>query len=100
MNRLFVYVMTGTLLVAGAGAAKMIAGAQAPGPVFIAGDQPVTEDQVRNKLQSEGWIDVRTTHEGRFIQATASKNGQTQKIIVDSRTGRLRAQAGDDDDDD
>jgi hypothetical protein len=25
------------------------------GPTLIAGDQPVTEDQVRQKLQFDGW---------------------------------------------
>jgi hypothetical protein len=58
-------------------------------PVFIAGDQPVTEDQVRNKLQSEGW--VRTMHVGRYIQATGVQNGQAQKVTVDSDTGRFAA---------
>jgi hypothetical protein len=28
------------------------------GPVFIAGDKPVTEDQVRQKLQSDGWSNI------------------------------------------
>ena len=34
------------------------------------------------------------------IEATASKNGQTNKIAVDSQTGRLRAADDDDGDDD
>lgn len=29
--------------------------APARGPIFIAGDKPVTEDQVRQKLESDGW---------------------------------------------
>jgi hypothetical protein len=85
------------ILVGAAGLVKVIA--QAPAPVFIAGDQPVTEDQVRNKLQSEGWTNVQTMHEGQYIQATGMRDGQAQKVIVDSRTGRLRSQMDDDDDD-
>jgi hypothetical protein len=74
--------------------------AQAPGPVFIAGDQPVTEDQVRSKLRSEGWTNVQTTYEGSDIQATGMKGGQAQKLVVDARNGRLRDRADDGDDDD
>jgi len=82
------------ILVGAAGLATVIA--RAPGAVFIAGDQPVSEDQVRNKLRSDGWTDVRITHEGQLIQATGLRDGQTQKLVVDARNGRLR----DDDDDD
>src|SRR5258707_1554334 len=68
------------------------------GPVFIAGDQPVTEDQIRQKLQSEGWSDIQIVRDGRYFEAIASKDEQSSKIVVDLQTGRLRA-AGDDDDD-
>jgi hypothetical protein len=67
----------------------------AKGPVFIAGDKPVTEDQVRQKLQSEGWSNIQITRDGRFLEATGSKDGQTSKMEVDSQTGRLCT--GDDD---
>jgi hypothetical protein len=74
--------------------------AEARGPVFIAGDQPVTEDQVRSKLRSDGWTDVQTIYQGRYIQATGMRSGQTLKIVVDARNGRLRNSDDDDDDDD
>ena len=68
------------------------------GPIFIAGDQPVTEEQVRQKLQSDGWANVQIVRDGRYFEAIASKDGKASKIVVDSQTGRLRA--ADDDDDD
>src|SRR5262245_1399965 len=68
------------------------------GTVFIGGARPATEDQVRQKLQSEGWSDIQVARDGRYLEATGSKDGQASKMEVDSRTGRLRA--GDDDDDD
>ena len=68
------------------------------GPVFITGDQPVSEDQVRQKLQSDGWSNVQIVREGRYLQAVGSKNGQTTKLAVDAQTGRLRAADNDDDD--
>jgi hypothetical protein len=69
---------------------------QSKSPVFIAGDQPVTEDQVRQKLQSEGYSNVQIVRQGQYFEAMGSKDGQTGKVTVDSQTGRLR----DDDDDD
>jgi hypothetical protein len=68
------------------------------GPVFIAGDQPVSEDQVRQKLQSDGWSNVQILREGRYLEAMGSKGGQTVKVAVDAQTGRLRAAEDDDDD--
>jgi hypothetical protein len=97
MVRWVVPLVSCAVLIGAAGLVKVIA--QAPGPVFIAGDQPVTEDQVRSKLRSEGWTDVRIMNEGQYIQATGMRNGKAEKVVVDSRTGRLRSQTDDDDDD-
>jgi hypothetical protein len=94
-RRLVVALIGGTALVAATGV--LIATAQPRGAVFIAGDQPVTEDQVREKLQSQGFSNVQIVRQGRFIEAMGSKDGQTGKVLVDARTGRL---ADDDDDDD
>jgi len=97
MNRLIVWVAGGTLLVAAAG--LMIANAQqSSAPAFMAGDRPVTAEQVREKLQSDGWSNV-VSRNGKYIEATGFLNGEAGKMAVDSQTGRLRA-ADDDDDDD
>jgi Peptidase propeptide and YPEB domain len=98
MNRLIVWTAAGGFVVAATGLAIVMA-EPSKGPAFISGDQPVTEEQVRQKLQSEGWSNIQTVRDGRYIEAIASKDGQNSKIAVDSQTGRLRA-AGDDDDDD
>jgi hypothetical protein len=96
MNRLIIWVLGGALIAAAAG--LMIANAQQSSPpVLIAGDHPVTAEQVREKLQSDGWSNVVVSRNGRYIEATGSVNGQASKMAVDSQTGRLRA---DDDDDD
>jgi len=100
MNRWIVPIISAAILVSAAGVAKMYAAVQGqPAAVFIAGDQPVSEQQVQTKLQSDGWVDVRTTQEGNYIRATGSVNGEPRTIIVDARTGRLRDDADDDDDD-
>jgi hypothetical protein len=85
----------GAAVLAAAGVA--IAVADTRGPVFIAGDKPVTEDQVRARLQADGYADVRIGREGRYFEATGAKDGKPAKLRVDSQTGRL---ASDDDDDD
>src|SRR3954453_12253196 len=66
------------------------------GPVFIVSDHPITEDQVRQKMQSEGYSNLQVIRQGRYFVATGSKEGMTGTIAVDSFTGRLRG--GDDDD--
>ena len=87
----------GVLLAGGIGLAMVVA-EPTKGPVFIAGDKPVTEDQVRQKLQSEGWSNIQIGRDGRFLEATGSKDGQAGRMEVDSQTGRLRASDNDDDD--
>src|SRR5258705_999248 len=96
-NRLLVWTLGGALLIGAAGVAIVMA-EPTNGPALIAGDQPVTEDQVRQKLQSDGWENVRIVRDGRYFDAIASKGGKDSKIVVDAQTGRLRA--ADDDDDD
>jgi hypothetical protein len=94
-RRVFFALIGGTTLVAAAGV--LIATAQPRGAVFIAGDQPVSEAQVRDKLQSDGYSNIQILRQGHFIEAMGSKDGKTGKVLVDARTGRL---ADDDDDDD
>jgi hypothetical protein len=58
--------------------------------VFIAGDRPVTEDQVRSKRQAEGWSNVQIEREGKYFGVSAMKNGQSGRLAIDSETGRLK----------
>src|SRR5262245_41083094 len=98
MNRLITWTLGGALLAAAAG--LMIANAQqSSAPAFMAGDRPVTADPVREKLQSDGWLNIGVSRSGRYIEVTGSLNGEASKMAVDSQTGRLRV-ADDDDDDD
>jgi hypothetical protein len=92
--------MIGVALLLAASVGLMIATAQqAQPPAFIAGDRPVTAEQVREKLQTDGWSNVAISRSGRYIEVTGSVNGETSKMAVDSQTGRLRADNDDDDDD-
>jgi hypothetical protein len=97
MNRRLIFWVIGGVLLVGAAGALIATGGRNRAAVFIAGDQPVTEDQVRQKLQSEGYSNVQIVRQGRYFEATGSKDGTTGKFAVDSQTGRIRA---DDDDED
>ena len=96
MTRLIVCLIGGALLIGGT--SLMIARAQQPESVLIAGNRPVTVEEVEAKLKADGWSNIVVSREGRYMQATGLVNGKVGKIAVDSETGRLRA--GDDDDDD
>src|SRR5215471_1392576 len=97
MNRVAIFLLGGALLIGGTG--LMIARAQQPGPVLIAGDRPVTAEQVEAKLKADGWSNLVISHEGRYLQVTGLVNGKAGMIAVDAQTGRLRASDDDDDDD-
>ena len=99
MKRLLVLSIGGALALAAAGLIAVNA-EQRPGAIFIAGDHPVTEDQVRAKLRTDGWSDVQIVRDGRYFQVTAAKGSQAEQFAVDGQTGRLRASNEDDDDDD
>ena len=92
------YAGGGVLFVAWAAFMSVVPQRTNPAFDFIAGNRPVTEDQVRQKLVSDGWMDVRIVLRGRYFVATASKDGESSKFSVDALTGRLRGEDDDDDD--
>ncbi|HEY6983852.1 hypothetical protein [Reyranella sp.] len=98
MNRRLLDALIGGAALVGTGI--VIATAAPKGPVFIAGDQPVTEDQIRKKLLSDSYSNVHIVRQGRYFEATGARDGKTDKIRVDSQTGRLAVDDDDDDDDD
>ncbi|WGR91748.1 hypothetical protein MTX26_15275 [Bradyrhizobium sp. ISRA443] len=97
MIRTWILLGSGLPLVGIVGVAMVIA-EPSKGPVLIPGDQPVSEDQVRQKLQSDGWSNVQIIRDGGYFEAIGSKGGQTAKAVIDARNGRLRAADEDDDD--
>jgi hypothetical protein len=99
MNKWIVPIVTAAFLISAAGLVKMVAQAQqGAARVFIPGGQPVSEDQVRAKLQSEGWAGVQVIRDGQFLRATGAVGGKLRTIVIDAATGRL-GEAEDDDDD-
>jgi len=100
MKRLFLTSSIVGALVAGAINVANVNAEPRLGAALIAGDKPVTEDQVRTKLQTDGWSDVQISRDGQRFEVTASKNGQADKMTVDAQTGRVLDQNDDDHDDD
>jgi hypothetical protein len=87
--------------VIGIASGLMLAKAQQnKGAVLIAGDSPVTQEQILAKLKLDGWSDLVMSRSGKYFQVTGVLNGQASNIAVDSLTGRLLANDDDDDDDD
>jgi hypothetical protein len=64
--------------------------------VFIAGDRPVSAEEVEAKLKSDGWSNIVISSDGKYLQVSGQLNGKANNIAIDSQTGHLRA--GDDDD--
>jgi Peptidase propeptide and YPEB domain len=63
----------------------------APGQrrVLIAGDKPVTEEQVRAKLETDGYSNVQVSRDGRWFEIRAIKEGKRADLSVNSENGRL-----------
>ena len=99
MNRFVAWMITATLA---AGAAGIIVAdaQQRERSVLIAGGGPVVEEQVRAKLQADGWLDIKIVVNGEYFEATGVKAGKPAKVVIDARTGRVAAHDNDDDDDD
>jgi len=99
MKRAIAWSIAGGILLAAAAALVIAAPERDRGAVFIEGSKPVTEEQVRQKLGSDGWTNVQVVRRGRLVLAMGSKDGRTDAFIVDVFTGRLRGDGDDDDDD-
>ena len=87
MNRVLVLAIGAGLFIGAAGLIFATA-EQEKGPVLVGAGQPVTEDQVWQKLQSDGWSDLRIKRQGRYFEATGTKDGQANSLAVDAQTGR------------
>jgi len=100
MNRLSKLAF-GCAVIALAGGLVLAKAQQGKETALIAGDRPVTAEQVVEKLKADGWSEIVISRNGGLLKVRGLVNGQAEKLAVDSQTGRLKADAdGDDDDDD
>jgi len=59
---------------------------------------PISEQQLTERLESEGYSTVRISQDGRYFIATALKNGKRSRFVLESDTGREASMWYDDDD--
>ena len=90
----------GCAVIAMAGGLVLAKAQQSKETALIAGDGPVTVDQVVQKLKADGWSEIAISRNGRYLNVSGLVNGQSGKVAVDSQTGQFKADADDDDDDD
>ena len=57
--------------------------------VLIPGDRPVSEMQVRDGLQKNGYTNIQVTRSRGYFEITAMKDGKPATLAVDAATGRL-----------
>lgn len=101
MKKWIVPIVSAAFLIGAAGIANLVAQVQqGAARVFIPGGQPVNEEQVRAKLQSEGWAGVVVTREGQYLRATGAVGGKLRTVVVDATNGQLGGRAANDPDDD
>jgi hypothetical protein len=51
---------------------------------------PMTDAQIQQKLESQGYTNVKITeHDKSHIDVTATKNGKTEKLAVNKTTGAV-----------
>ena len=55
---------------------------------LFAGTGPISEQQLTERLESEGYSTVRISQDGRYLIATALKNGKRSRFVLESDTGR------------
>ena len=96
MNRLLVWSLVGALL--GGGLAALIATYdESEGQMVIAGNLPLTEDQVRGQLVSRGWAEMTLTKDARYIEVSGKASGRVAHMTVDSLTGKIISDDSDED---
>ncbi len=84
--------------------------ASSPGLAFAAGDAAtagsattkqgmMTDAQIQQKLQSEGYTNVQVTkHDKGHVDVMATKNGKAEKLAVNPQTGAMMPDDADKDD--
>jgi hypothetical protein len=90
----------GCVVIAMIGGLVLAKAQQSKETALIAGDRPVTAEQVVEKLKADGWSEIVISRNGRYLKMSGLVNGQPGKLAVDSQTGQFKADADDDDDDD
>jgi hypothetical protein len=82
-----------------AGAASIYAASNPSGDRLIPGSDPITEQQIRDKLTAEGFSDIQITLRGSVFETVATKGGRQAELAIDAQSGIVSQDRDDDDDD-
>ena len=82
-----------------AGAASIYAASNSSGGRLIPGSGPITEQQIRDKLTTDGFSNIQITLNGSVFETVATKEGRQAELTIDAQSGIVRAEGDDDDDD-
>ena len=82
-----------------AGAASIYAASNSSGDRLILGSGPITEQQIRDKLTTEGFSNIQITLRGSVFETVATKDGRRAELAIDAQSGIVRQDQDDDDDD-
>ena len=111
MNRIVLAAYAGALMLVGAGTGTAVAatsqwtltGATAQAESTRSGASMMSDAEIKQKLQAEGYANVQLgEHERGKVDATATKNGQPVDLEIDVQSGAVSQhieKEGDDDDD-
>jgi hypothetical protein len=97
MRKALIAAVTGGFIVAGA--AGIYAADSSSGSRLIAGTGPITEQQIRDKLTSDGFSNIKISPQGSLFETIATKNGRTLRLEIDSQSGTVFQARGDGDGD-
>jgi predicted aspartyl protease len=87
------------LLTGSSGLALAAASTATAGLVTTVQSATMTDAQIQQKLQSEGYTDVRITeHDSGHINVLATRNGKAEKLVVNPQTGAAMPDNDDDND--
>jgi hypothetical protein len=98
MRREIVWAFLGIGALAAASVAMHELGQDTEHRELFAGTGPITEQQLTQRLESEGYSTVRISQDGRYFIATALKAGKRSRFVLESDTGREASLWYDDDD--
>jgi hypothetical protein len=97
--RLFVRILSAALLASLAGMAIAAGGDHHIASATRIQATTMTDAQVQQKLESEGYTHVRIRERGKtYVEVTAAKDGKAEKLAVDPQSGQVMPEQDDDDD--
>jgi hypothetical protein len=96
--RLFATALTIAVLAGWTGMALAAENNQFTGPVTQVQATPVSDAEIRQILEAEGYANVQIKErDNKRVEVTATKDGRTSKLSINPQTGEVQSDSDDDD---